>query len=376
MASARKITYGGPGLLNQSSGISLSLFTLDQTTDASEIIFQVEEAATIARVGIYIGVITGAQPTYTLSLQGVTTAGVPDGTILGGGTPASVTVTPSVGSSFQWFTLDNAIALTRGQKCALVFKYAAGTIGASNKVSVGVIDPAIATSNPYWIQNEAGTRTFFSTSLPVFGYATASNAANYGFPLNSTSQIVFHSGSNPDEYAVKFTLPTSFCATYKLQGFRWLTAPNALNTDTSIINLYSGTDTTLANSTGAVTETTIQQSATVVHNELISGSMRVHEYWFTGTPVTLYAGATYRVGIQPQVGSNGLYLNRLIQAAATDWQGYPGGQDIGFSSRVNVGNWTDDSLSRMIAELVLQDLTAPSGGGLLVNPGLAGGFHG
>src|SRR5438105_4685448 len=107
MADAKYLLIN-PGYQVGSSYVPTS-FALDQTTDQIEYIFQAAEAITITRLGFRYGTRTGTPPTYQVSLQGVDGTGVPDGTVKGGGSPASATFTPPADATWdatwRWVTL-------------------------------------------------------------------------------------------------------------------------------------------------------------------------------------------------------------------------------------------------------------------------------
>ena len=57
------------------------------------------EADTLTTGCFLYGLRTGTPPTYRAALEAVGTDGTPDGTALGGGSPASVTFTPALSLS-------------------------------------------------------------------------------------------------------------------------------------------------------------------------------------------------------------------------------------------------------------------------------------
>jgi hypothetical protein len=342
-------------------------FTLNQNTDAVEFIFQAAEAATITKLGVRLGTITGTTPTYRVSLQGVDASGHPDGTIKGGGSPASKTFSPSglgwAAGSWNWLTLDNSYACTRGESLAIVIDYSSGTVDGSNNASFSYYTDAAAgalgVQTQYGITNDNGSRSK-QLNWSVFGYA--SNTKAYGHPIESASQISFNSGSAADEYAIKFTVPADWCDTYKVRGIRVLSLLIAAGT-TKLI-LYSGTDTTAVNSTGAVTETTVAQDVTYDNDHRVTtGGFGVYDILFDeATLSTLYAGATYRLALQPQ-GAQDTYIIVADVDAAADFDAWPLGQDAHTSTRVNAGNWTDVTTRRLQSQILLSDITEPAGGG-------------
>src|SRR5262245_6559267 len=110
------------GFLNGGFGT----LALNQSTDTMEFIWDsYDNGLVISRLGFRYGTRTGTPPTYRISLQGVDGSGLPDGTIKGGGSPASATFTPpadtSWNSTWQWINLSNTYTTAnRGEKLATV----------------------------------------------------------------------------------------------------------------------------------------------------------------------------------------------------------------------------------------------------------------
>lgn len=355
MADAKWTRMGMP-VPYSSGSLSYLGFALNGTTDQLEVIFQAPEAITITRLGYRVESVTGSIPAnaYKISLQGVGTTGNPDGTIKGGGTPASATITPSGSNSWVWVNLDNSYTCTRGEFLAWVIAYNTGTINGSNFATITYI--MVPTQYfPYAITNNAGSRSR-ATNMPVFGYGSVSKA--YGHPSENTTTEVFDSTTNPDELAVKFTLPAAWGDTYQVVGVRaalGLTASGSVK-----MILYTGTDATAANSTGATTETTVAQEVTIDQDYAPATTSAIHEWYFDeATLTTLYYGGVYRIGFQPQ-GAQSVALNWLDVDAAGDWDAHPGGQNFSASTRVNAGNWTDSAVRRFLVEIILADITEPS----------------
>ena len=300
MADIKLLTHGKPFMVVSTGAIQLR--TLDASTDAIEVIFQAVEDATITRLGVRLGAITGTTPTYRVSLQGVGTTGNPDGTILGGGTPASATFSPSglgwSANTWHWITLDNSIAVTRGTFYAAVTDYSSGTVDGSNNASFTTVLSGTERF-PYVINNNATVRAR-ENGLAIFGYASATKT--YGRPMQAHTTISVTSGTTPDEVATKFTLPAGCGDTYKILGVRF---PMGATAGSSFkVILYGGTDATVANSTGAVTEVTVLQDVTVDSDFVSTATNGDLEVYFDETTLTtLYYGATYRLAIQPQTAA-------------------------------------------------------------------------
>lgn len=339
-----------------SGGWTFANFALNQSTDQHEIIFQAHDAITLARLGVRYGARTGTPPTYKISLQGVNASGHPDGTIKGGGSPASKTFTPPADTTwnglFKWFTLDNSYVTTRGEWLSLVVAYDSGTVDASNNSSftynlgVSGATPAM----PYAISNDAGVRTFRNSGYAIFGYGTGSEA--YGQPLEA--EVNISSVTNPTEYANVFTVPT-WSTTYQCVGLRWLGNPPAGSTFTAL--LYDG---------GAAGSTTVLQSISVDGDYTANLNRQQITLFDEATLSTLNFGSAYRLSVRPD-GATAMSFRGFDVSANGDFNAWPLGVGCYSSTRAG-GNWTDTLTRRFLFEPILMDITASggSGGGPLV----------
>lgn len=338
--------YLGLGGINNAAP-SITNFTFDATNDALEFILQMPEGATITHAGYRQGTLTGTAPVFKISLQGVDGSGNPDGTILGGGSPASATFTPTAGNnnSWQWVALDNAIAVSRGQLVAVVIAHNSGTIDASNNCSFTATHRAgWSSGRPYAIQNNAGTRTK-QGDTPCCGVKSASRS--YGFPLSAIITASYGSASNPDEKAIKFQLPAGSANQYCLIGARiWSQLTTAGAWD---LKLYDSDGTT------------------VLHDETIDSdqfaaptSARNNLVFFDETTLAVLSpGVDYRLSLVPTTGSPILY--GITVANAGDLSAWPLGGSAHMSTRTDAGAWTDDTLSRPGIWPLLAEATSAAG---------------
>jgi hypothetical protein len=354
MANIKGARFGSPAICATTP--SFSNFTLNQTTDALEFIFEVPGGGgniTITRVGVRLGTITGTTPTYRVSLQGVsTTTGNPDGTIKGGVSPASTTFSPSglswSAGTWHWLTLDNSYAAAPGELLALVVDYSSGTVDGSNNASFSsVITNTLVRQFPYAIQNDATVRTK-QAATSVFGYGSVSTA--YGRPLETITAQTFTSATTPDEYALNLKFPATYGSTYKVAGAElFYTAGNTGLT--VLMSLYDGTSTL--------------QNETIDTDIMVNpAGPRVAEFLFDESSLTdlNFGTTTYRLAFAPQNATNStLWIFQV--AAAADWDAWPCGQDLAVSTRTDSGAWTDDATKRILADIIFADWTVAAAGG-------------
>jgi hypothetical protein len=342
--------------LNAQGGLgSATNFALNANNDAIEFLVQAKEAATITRLGIRHASTTGTSPTYRVSIQGIDASGNPDGTIKGGGSPASATFSPSGlswgANSWQWVTLANSYAVAAGEFFAVVIDYSSGTIDGSNTSSFTQTFGLGGTRFPYSIQNDAGSRTR-SANLPCVAWGSSTTA--YGFPASAVGSTAYQVGSATDELAARFVIPAGWCDTFKVAGVK-----------TNVTLAASGSVKVILYGTGTSgTEVLQDVTADQDHNQNTS-SNSPNLYWFDeSTLATLTAGTTYRIGVQPQ-GAQNVTIAHYDVANNADLAAWPGGIELYTSTRADGGTnaWTDVTTRRLGLDLILADITEPTGGG-------------
>ncbi len=322
--------------------------TISSSTSKAETVFRARESATITHWGYRCNAITGTSPLIKCGFQGVGTDGNPDGTYLGGGSPASAVFAPSAlghtAANWYWITLDNPIAVNAGDRISWVAEYDSGTVDGSNNIA---ISSTISTGSlyrfPFAIVNASGTRTR-QAGLPVYGYKSSSKS--YGNPMKTSSgNTSFSSASNPNEYALAFQIPTTFGTTFTIRSFcvdAGLTVGHTVR-----FSLYSGTNTTPIIFTDLDTDLNSSSS---------SGTYMVS---FTGVLPTLQTNTIYRLSMAPQ-DSTSQSIKTITQDTSADWTAYPGSTTCWLSTR-NGGSWTDDLTRRPVFSVILSDLVTPVG---------------
>jgi len=343
MSSNAKLLPLGGGPIHQFGGSGISTYAVDLATDQMEWIVQAPEAAVITRLGYLPITITGAQPTYRISIQGVTGAtGFPDGVVKGGGSPASATFVPSGAGVWAWVTLDNPYTVARGEFFSIVIDYSSGVIGASNFTAFGYTFTNGATSGfPYSIFNAAGVRTKVSTQ-PIYGFAGATRV--FGVPFSGTScagPSSVSSDTTPDETGLRFIVNSCNWMYYSVAGIR-ASVVSGLAAKTIKFILYDGT-------------TPIQDVTYDTDHNFVASAARAAVYHFDeATLAVLRAGKEYRVTAQPQDTAVGFNWHVMKVAAAADLDAYPGRQNWFYTERTNAGAWTDTTTIRPVISLILR----------------------
>jgi hypothetical protein len=350
MADARQQSIGMPWQIQ--AVVSYTTFVINQSTDQMEWVLSSITAGSITRLGFRPSAFTGTATTWKISIQGVTgTTGNPDGTIKGGGSPASATFTNAALSagSWIWVTLANPYTIAPGEVFAIVIAYSSGTTP-----SVGVNDLTIAHTSgqstnaryPYVITNDNGSRTKSGSQTPCVGYGTAGTA--YGWPSQAAYTATYNSGSSPNIYAMKFTRPSGHGSTYTVRSVRWFGSNPVGAGDSFDIKLYSS-------------DLTVLQTITIDSTNSVAASNGYFTYYFSDVTLSpLSFGSSYYLGIVPNTTSASTILNGVTVASSADFAPWQGGTDFCVAS-ISGGVATDIPASRLFMEILVEDHTVSSG---------------
>lgn len=365
MADAKYMRLAACPQLWPTSTPSFSNATLDATNDGVAWAFQARDANAITHLGFRYGLRTGTPPTYIIGLESISAAnGNPDGTILGGGTPASATFTPPADTSWdglwQWVALANSYTPTRGQHLVATIRYSSGTIDASNLSTFTQAMASIVNglgSNPANFSLAGGTWSKGANAIGCHGVRTAST--RYGLPAESiyntrSASTVGH------RHALRFTLPASITNTYTVRGIRAMLSVASTTGKNPILGLW--------NAGGVLQNFTLDSDWSTS-----ASATRTYEFYFDETTLTdLSPGTTYYIGLEvADAASGGVIFYGFDMDSSDDGDAYPGGASDWCLSTYNGSAWTDAPTTKLHCELILQDMTQSGGGGggSIIGPG-------
>lgn len=338
---------------------AFSNHVVDAATEGIAGVFRAFTADPITHLGFRYGVRTGTPPSYAATIESlVATTGLPDGTDIGGGSPTSAIFTPPADTTwdglYQWIALTNAWTPAVAQEFCATIRYSSGTIDGSNNSSftrdVSAIAPAMTYPTP--ITNSGGTWTR-TTLQSVMAYRTASG--RYGFPLEAIYNTRSASTAGL-RVAGKFTLPSGITTTCTLRGFKFSGSIASATGKAPIAGLWNAAGTVLQNVT---LDSDIPVSAT-------SPYKCYDDILFDESSLTaLSPGTAYYIGLEVADAVNaGVLINGLQMNAAADMGSLPLGTSA-YLSNWDGAAWTDNTLVRPFIELILDDMTAASGGVLI-----------
>lgn len=349
MADAKSLQLGWMGF--PSSAATYDNFALDASGDKYGAICQAISAEPITHLGFRYGVGTGTPPTYRVCLQGLTASGLPDGTILGGGSPASGSFTPPADTTWdgtwQWVALDNAYTPTRGEMFAFVVEHVSGTVDGSNHgtFSRGQNNAAKAGDGfPKPVFNATGSWTSGTPRIPCFGLRTASS--RYGL-ISQGHYSTATAGTAGHRSAMHFTLPADWGDTFQLLGASVFgRCPVATSQFKFAVWSASGDE---------LQSVTLDTDAMTTNN-----NSKAFDFVFTSL-ATLSYGTKYYIGFEV-IGTATVGLHGIQLASADDRLAYPLGTNMGLAT-YDGSSWTEDNTVVPQCGLIFADITEPSGGG-------------
>ena len=373
MADALKARLDLFKYLGMDNTVSFTSFTLDGTTDACGAVFQVEKAMVITQVGFRVNTITGVPGELTVSLQSLDASGYPSGTILGGGSPASVAIaSPSASftaAEIYWATLSNTYSAVAGEMMAMVLDPTAGTWATGTEqltISVVVIGFGVQRpGTPYGVQCPSGTWARVN-GYPVYGITSGTDTQ--GLPLEDLNANTIDSGTAINQYGFAFTLPAGWSSTFKLRGVIWALAKQQTATQTFDVVLYDSDGTT---------ELQVMNYNSEHHGTTATGATyRNCDLFFDETTLsTLTFGTKYYIFIRPLTTSGDLNFNDFGYRRAADLQALPLGENCFLCSKATTATAPVELTTRRpLVGLIFDDITEPTGGagGMIVHPGMNG----
>jgi len=346
MSDAQKLSLFG--VIGPIRGSSISGFSLDAADESIAFCFHAQTTDPITHVGLRFISRTGTTSlSYVVSLEALDASGNPDGVALASAV-ISAPGNSSLNGVWQWIALSSSYSPSAiGQPLAVVVRYSSGTISGSNFVSFTSLWPGFGHSSgngfPYRSTLTASAWTKSDNSF-AYGYKTASSV--YGKPAQALFTTT--TSTTGQRQAAKINIPTTFGTSFKIRGV--LALIRAANASQSYkIGIWNSAGTELASAIG----TDADQSSTVAAEATV-------EAFFSSMP-TLTTGVDYYYGIESVSGST-VGLRGQTMASADDRAAFPLGLHRCLSTW-NGSSWTDDTTTLPMLELILDDITVPSGSG-------------
>lgn len=346
-------TSSNPGLT--------TAFALDTFASASD--SDVLSVAFIPKVGVPITHIgfrhegTAGTPgagSQIIGLQGLNSSGQPDGTFLGGGSPASKSFQPTSATNgkFVWIELDNPYtSLTATPICWITRQTASDAV---NYITVTPSASSMIQSRggaPYAL-TRTGTTWTKSSEIPIWGVKNgATPTIVQGFPVENFGT---HTFSNAAQAGLQFKLPDGLGSAYKVAKLCWQGDPGT-----------TGTAIDARLSTSAGTEQSAYANAGIDSDfaAAVASAARHFEYPFTA-PSDLTPGTLYTAHLCPTGGSQATDILYLDVTDENDLLAFPGGIDFKLMTRAGASGVfvaANSGKRRPFMWLEMQSMTVGSG---------------
>ena len=329
---------------------SKSAMRLNQSGDEAGSFIRAGTTNPITHIGIMPDRIQGTTPTYKASIQG-NSLGLPDGTIKGGGSPASAEFNPSslswVIDEVYWIELDNSYTpSSENELIWIVIEYSSGTLDGSNYLDVVWSHGALPLENG--VGYGAVTLNNWSTKTPSPGSAMAIRTATErtggelatGGSLTSNSML----STVGNRKTTKFTADSDIT----VAGFRIIaTMPSSGGI---IFGIWNASGTSLV-------------QKTYDRLEFTSHSLDRYTCYFD-SPYDLVSGTDYYIGLEVATSSYSVAVMNLGEA--DDRLLYPRGTSVCLSDW-NGSTWTDSTTTLMKnLELITTSIGGGGGGSVIL----------
>lgn len=338
---------------------SVTNFAVNSPTGGIGWTFQARSISPISALFFRYGARSVTPPTYRISLQSPNATGFADGTVLGGGSPASATFKPPASAAWdgsgQWITLANSYTpATRGELLVATIEHdpvANETCDATNNSSFGrgLSDLlTIANQIPYVSTKTSGTWSKITGNTNVC-FAVEDADGVYGVPFQSTFNSTLAVAGQ--RHAAAITMPSGIGNTFTVGGLIFSSQRIGSAAATAVIGIWDQSGVPIT----SFTVDTDQQA-----NPTNGG---VFHYLFP-TPAVLNYGTKYFFGVESTtspISVTGINLTRQQDRAA-----YPNGLNRAYATW-NGSSWTETNTRLPYVDLIFEDIT-PAAGSSSHNP--------
>lgn len=339
------------------SPFTISTSAIDTSTKVVYWVRQAKTADAISEVHFTYGARTGTPPSYSVTLETLSTTGNPTGTDVGGGSPTAKVFTPPASTAWdnttRSITLTNSWTPTAGQLFAIVIRYSSGTVSGANNSSFAFVSSGHDPSTrgfPYCGTSTDGT-TYTKNTVGPGMVAWTAGVSVVGHVMQSiyTTATANTSGHRSAAY---FTLPTSIGSTYQICGVD-ITGKAAAAGATCTLKLWDSSWNELK-SIDIDGDYVAQPGATYISRQLLFAS-----------PYTANTGTKYRVGFQCD-GSATVGVTGIACATAAQVAAYPNGENMGIVTW-NGTTTTETNTILPCINLLIDNVTGSGGGARPVN---------
>lgn len=338
-----------------------TVVTLNATNTKQAFVFRARADANAVSVFFRTGSVTTSQ-SVTVSIQSVDATSQPSrpsGTVLGATSNGYGTQATIAASTLYEVTLGETVALTRGTQYAVVVEWTSTTgtaqivVSCSTNFYTPLGRSSVFVNRQTYTSGAWGSPTSTQTGAG-FAIGVRTDAANWWMPefvmpgASITTNTTYGSTSSPDEYGNKLYLPAG-----DVTGL-WVASDQD---GTGTVVLYDNSDNVVV-------------SATIVPNERGTSGYGICLYPVAPTAIT---EGWYRVTQKPDTTTT---VSRFICTYTSNQQdGRAMGSNCCLTQRTDNGAWTDTATGQMMIGVEMEPTFGAGSGGMIVHPGMGGGFR-
>ena len=353
MAYGRQRQLDGGEIIAASSLTTIALNAANQS--AGVILFFEPGHGSITSI-IFNATSITSPPTYTASLQGVTSRATPNGTVYAGGA-ATGTVIPAVG--VNTVTLGTPYAGTAGDQIAVVINSASAAAGSTatvgSRVSCGIGTMGL----PYGIQQVAGTWSAVTAGMACIGVVYADGTISTGCIVPS---------------ALANTVPGGTAGTYYVASVYSSTISRVCNGVYITTRINASSDFSVSVFSGSGTSPTLIGTAvSVAVDKMVVATGGSYQIFVPfSASLTLVANTVYRFAVNMNSATAFATFVATTFSTVAHRQSYSG--DMYGSNGTSAGVFTDSTTTVYGIVPRFDSETATSGGGVMFQRGMTGGF--
>jgi len=285
-----------PGLLGHTVGSPAlsTVATLDASGEYMAYVFVAREDMVVSHVGFRAGTSTGS-PTCEVRIETLDATGLPSGTLWATNTNGTTGTVSSNTNVLQALTASASI--TKGQAFSVMVKYATGTSQIIQQVN-NAASP-LGSSLPYQVVN-AGTPTKGNMGGAVSTFVLGSSSTTFyqvpgAYPFTGTNTSAFNN-TNGARRGLRFTIPMNCRAI----GMRWWNS-SSVGDYNAVLFSDAGSE--------------LSSSSTAFDGDITAASANTPCTVYFDNTVTLTAGTTYRLVIEPTSATNATLLAITLPSA-------------------------------------------------------------
>lgn len=330
--------------------------TFDAGTDAIALVgHAVPKTGTLTAIRFRTGTVSTAGATFRASVQTVSAAGIPSGTLYTANAEGTVVVNTTDDSAWMTVSINGGtgVTVTRGGRVCTVIDVSSGTPNTVIVQSGSTLTMALG-NVPKVMTNTTGSYALSTGSLALGAVWEYDDGMAYVYGLNAAHGGAAAAVGNGAERALRFQVP----APVRVMGIGAYLQNAAAGADFRV-RIYDSTPTLL---TGAEIDASADVDGDIFPSTTGDGYC---EFRFASS-ISLAANTTYYASIYQRTANN-LSVGEVQVASADYLAAMPGGAQCYMGTRSGgTGTFTDDQTKVPMIYLLIDGIDDGAGGGTVI----------